>query len=72
MKRDTFKFIKEYGEIEDYKQFADIPKKIGSIKAVKIDQLLSCTYCSPHRGDNWRRKIRRNWKKYRKAQYKWI
>lgn len=31
-----------------------------------------CSYCGPHRGcnANWRVKDNRNWKKYRKTQYK--
>ena len=72
--RHKKKYIKAFG-LNEF-GYIDFPKKISNIQISRIqntDKMGGCSYCFPHGIETTNSKYSkrtRNWKKYRRKQYK--
>ncbi|MFY7846757.1 phosphate ABC transporter substrate-binding protein [Chryseobacterium gambrini] len=69
-----FKTFKKSFGINEY-ELIDFPKKISNVQISRIlyGNEMGCSYCFPHGFETINSKeikIQRNWKKYRKTQWK--
>lgn len=69
-----FKTLKKFFGINEY-GLVDFPKKISNVQISRIlyGDEMGCSYCFPHGYETINSKeikFQRNWKKYRKTQWK--
>jgi hypothetical protein len=73
MRKNRKELIDAFGKCDD--GFIDLPKKYSGtqISRLLIGEIMGCSYCFPHGIETSNAhyfKRQRNWKKYRKHQYK--